>query len=208
MMRKHLILLQHQKLHQKFYQKLLPPLSKLQRLKRLLSFTIPVAEEKETQTKPEKENKQTVLWLTEFTDGRNQGNTSEAVNTYYSPVLMGLAYGDTHLVLFVRVLWANKRVSRLWVAPSEWKECRTGIQVLPLLLVELENKLKERTQMLRKRLKICDPGIKIFLIDKHKLIDRGYKRLEIGLSVGHMFHNESLDQTIKGFWKLINWQES
>ncbi|KAI9083379.1 hypothetical protein K1719_034593 [Acacia pycnantha] len=36
--------------------------------------------------------------LTEFGDGRNQESTSEAVNAYYSAALMGLAYGDTHLV--------------------------------------------------------------------------------------------------------------
>ncbi|KVH92594.1 probable endo-1,3(4)-beta-glucanase ARB_01444 [Cynara cardunculus var. scolymus] len=33
----------------------------------------------------------------------------------------------------VGVLWANKRDSGLWFAPAEWKECRVGIQVLPLL---------------------------------------------------------------------------
>ncbi|KVI09022.1 probable endo-1,3(4)-beta-glucanase ARB_01444 [Cynara cardunculus var. scolymus] len=106
--------------------------------------------------------------LTEFADGRNQESTSEAVNAYYSAALMGLAYGDTHLVAVgslltameihasqqwwhireddtiyaqdftrenrvVGVLWANKRDSGLWFAPAEWKECRLGIQVLPLL---------------------------------------------------------------------------
>ncbi|XP_076930867.1 glucan endo-1,3-beta-D-glucosidase-like [Bidens hawaiensis] len=106
--------------------------------------------------------------LTEFADGRNQESTSEAVNAYYSAALMGLAYGDTHLVStsslllameihaaqtwwhvreedslysqdftrenrVVGVLWANKRDSGLWFAPGEWKECRLGIQVLPLL---------------------------------------------------------------------------
>lgn len=108
--------------------------------------------------------------LTEFADGRNQESTSEAVNAYYSAALMGLAYGDTHLVAIgsmlaaleiqaaqmwwhvkegdnmyeedftrenrvVGVLWANKRDSGLWFAPPEWKECRLGIQVLPLLPV-------------------------------------------------------------------------
>lgn len=106
--------------------------------------------------------------LTEFADGRNQESTSEAVNAYYSAALMGLAYGDTHLVAtgsmlaaleiraaqtwwqiregdklyeedftrenrVVGVLWANKRDSGLWFAPPAWKECRLGIQVLPLL---------------------------------------------------------------------------
>ncbi|PUZ47381.1 hypothetical protein GQ55_7G159800 [Panicum hallii var. hallii] len=33
----------------------------------------------------------------------------------------------------VGVLWANKRDSALWFAPAEWKECRLGIQLLPLL---------------------------------------------------------------------------
>lgn len=36
--------------------------------------------------------------LTEFADGRNQESTSEAVNGYYSAALLGLAYGDSHLV--------------------------------------------------------------------------------------------------------------
>ncbi|KAG2411491.1 hypothetical protein I3760_Q005700 [Carya illinoinensis] len=106
--------------------------------------------------------------LTEFADGRNQESTSEAVNAYYSAALMGLAYGDTHLVAIgsilaameiqaaqtwwhvkegdnmyeedftrenrvVGVLWANKRDSGLWFAPPDWRECRLGIQVLPLL---------------------------------------------------------------------------
>ncbi|XP_065854643.1 glucan endo-1,3-beta-D-glucosidase 1 [Euphorbia lathyris] len=106
--------------------------------------------------------------LTEFGDGRNQESTSEALNAYYSAALMGLAYGDTHLVAIgstlaameihaaqtwwhvrendnlyeqeftvenrmVGVLWANKRDSGLWFAPPDWKECRLGIQLLPLL---------------------------------------------------------------------------
>ncbi|XP_026380030.1 probable endo-1,3(4)-beta-glucanase ARB_01444 [Papaver somniferum] len=106
--------------------------------------------------------------LTEFADGRNQESTSEAVNAYYSAALMGLSYGDTHLVAtgstlaalemqaaqtwwhvkegegiyedefskenrVVGVLWANKRDSGLWFAPPEWRECRLGIQLLPLL---------------------------------------------------------------------------
>ncbi|XP_062009686.1 glucan endo-1,3-beta-D-glucosidase 1-like [Rosa rugosa] len=106
--------------------------------------------------------------LTEFGDGRNQESTSEAVNAYYSAALLGLAYGDTHLVAtgsmlaaleikaaqmwwqvkegdniyepdftrenrVVGVLWANKRDSGLWFAPPEWKECRLGIQLLPIL---------------------------------------------------------------------------
>ncbi|CAN1247259.1 Probable endo-1,3(4)-beta-glucanase ARB_01444 [Linum grandiflorum] len=106
--------------------------------------------------------------LTEFADGRNQESTSEAVNAYYAAALMGLAYGDTHLVAVgsllaameiqaaqtwwhvkegdriyapdftsenrvVGVLWSTKRDSALWFAPPEWKECRLGIQVLPLL---------------------------------------------------------------------------
>ena len=35
----------------------------------------------------------------------------------------------------VGVLWANKRDGGLWFAPAEWRECRLGIQVLPLLPV-------------------------------------------------------------------------
>ncbi|KAG0475115.1 hypothetical protein HPP92_014801 [Vanilla planifolia] len=106
--------------------------------------------------------------LTEFADGRNQESTSEALNAYYSAALMGLSYGDTHLVSIgstlaafeiaaaetwwhvregegmyeedfsrenrvVGVLWSNKRDSGLWFAPAERRDCRLGIQVLPLL---------------------------------------------------------------------------
>ncbi|XP_058747006.1 glucan endo-1,3-beta-D-glucosidase ARB_01444-like [Vicia villosa] len=31
------------------------------------------------------------------------------------------------------VLWSNKRDSGLWFAPPAWRDCRLGIQVLPLL---------------------------------------------------------------------------
>ncbi|CAJ2665948.1 unnamed protein product [Trifolium pratense] len=31
------------------------------------------------------------------------------------------------------VLWSNKRDSGLWFAPAAWKECRLGIQLLPLV---------------------------------------------------------------------------
>ncbi|KAI3799072.1 hypothetical protein L1987_34362 [Smallanthus sonchifolius] len=44
--------------------------------------------------------------LTEFENGRNQESTSEAVNAYYSAALMGLAYGDTHLVALGSLLTA------------------------------------------------------------------------------------------------------
>ncbi|KAF3788528.1 hypothetical protein EJ110_NYTH07906 [Nymphaea thermarum] len=33
----------------------------------------------------------------------------------------------------VGVLWSNKRDSGLWFAPAEWRECRLGIQLLPIL---------------------------------------------------------------------------
>ncbi|CAL0299113.1 unnamed protein product [Lupinus luteus] len=36
--------------------------------------------------------------LTEFSDGRNQESTSEAVHAYYSASLLGLAYGDASVV--------------------------------------------------------------------------------------------------------------
>ncbi|XP_068638300.1 glucan endo-1,3-beta-D-glucosidase-like [Aristolochia californica] len=105
--------------------------------------------------------------LTEFTDGRNQESTSEALNGYYSAALMGLSYGDNELVELgsslaafemraaqqwwhvkegsplykefgrdnrvMGVLWSTKRDGALWFAPPEWKECRLGIQVLPIL---------------------------------------------------------------------------
>ncbi|GAU45598.1 hypothetical protein TSUD_285670 [Trifolium subterraneum] len=106
--------------------------------------------------------------LTEFADGRNQESTSEAVNAYYSAVLIGMVYDDAELAAnastltsleilaakmwwhvkegenlyeedftkenrMMGVLWSNKRDSGLWFAPAAWKECRLGIQLLPLL---------------------------------------------------------------------------
>ncbi|KAF3456546.1 hypothetical protein FNV43_RR01199 [Rhamnella rubrinervis] len=105
--------------------------------------------------------------LTEFADGRNQESTSEAVSAYYSAALMGLAYGDTHLVatgstlagleIEAAQMWwhvregdklyeedftkenrmvgvlGKQRDTGLWFGPLEWKECRLGVQVLPLL---------------------------------------------------------------------------
>nr|GEX00552.1 probable endo-1,3(4)-beta-glucanase [Tanacetum cinerariifolium] len=61
--------------------------------------------------------------LTEFADGRNQESTKD-----------DLVYPKdfTSQNRVVGVLWANKRDSGLWFAPPEWKECRLGIQVLPL----------------------------------------------------------------------------
>ncbi|XP_020205840.1 probable endo-1,3(4)-beta-glucanase ARB_01444 [Cajanus cajan] len=108
--------------------------------------------------------------LTEFTDGRNQESTSEAVSAYYSAALIGLAYGDPRLVALgstltsleilgtktfwhveeggtlyeeeftkenrvMGVLWSNKRDTGLWFAPAERRECRLGIQLLPLVPV-------------------------------------------------------------------------
>ncbi|CAK9313914.1 unnamed protein product [Citrullus colocynthis] len=35
----------------------------------------------------------------------------------------------------VGILWSGARESRLWFAPAEWRECRVGIQVLPVLPV-------------------------------------------------------------------------
>ncbi|MED6106109.1 hypothetical protein PIB30_001503 [Stylosanthes scabra] len=35
----------------------------------------------------------------------------------------------------IGVLWSNKRDSGLWFAPPVWKECRLGIQLLPLIPV-------------------------------------------------------------------------
>lgn len=33
----------------------------------------------------------------------------------------------------IGVLWANKRDSGLWFAPADWRECRLGIQLLPVV---------------------------------------------------------------------------
>lgn len=53
--------------------------------------------------------------LTEFADGRNQESTSEAVNAYYSAALLGLAYGDTHLVAVAStVLTLEIHAAKMW----------------------------------------------------------------------------------------------
>ncbi|KAK3413565.1 hypothetical protein EUGRSUZ_I02114 [Eucalyptus grandis] len=53
--------------------------------------------------------------LIEFADGWNQESTSEAVNAYYSAALMGLAYGDTHLVVVGLTLAAMEiQVAQTW----------------------------------------------------------------------------------------------
>ncbi|EYU44290.1 hypothetical protein MIMGU_mgv1a002257mg [Erythranthe guttata] len=95
--------------------------------------------------------------LTEFADGRNQekhkrggerlllgrfngiGLRSTATSSL-SDRLYPVKEGDkmypeefTRENRVVGVLWANKRDSGLWFAPKEWKECRLGIQLLPLL---------------------------------------------------------------------------
>ncbi|KAM0022489.1 putative glucan endo-1,3-beta-D-glucosidase [Helianthus debilis subsp. tardiflorus] len=49
--------------------------------------------------------------LTEFENGRNQESTSEAVNAYYSAALMGMAYGDPHLVKVGSLLTAMEILS-------------------------------------------------------------------------------------------------
>ncbi|KAK2420230.1 putative endo-1,3(4)-beta-glucanase [Trifolium repens] len=106
--------------------------------------------------------------LTEFWDGRNHESTSQAVNAYYSAVLIGMVYDDEELAAnastltsleilaakmwwhvkeggnlyeedftkenrMMGILWSNKRDSGLWFAPPAWKECRLGIQLLPIL---------------------------------------------------------------------------
>ncbi|KAL6136095.1 hypothetical protein ACLB2K_061396 [Fragaria x ananassa] len=105
--------------------------------------------------------------VTEFGDGRNQESSSEAVNSYYSAALMGLAYKDDNLTAIESLLaaleiqatqtwwhvhqgdnmyedvfasenkitgivWSNKRDAGLWFAAPESRECRLGIQVLPI----------------------------------------------------------------------------
>ncbi|KAL1205861.1 Glucan endo-1,3-beta-D-glucosidase [Cardamine amara subsp. amara] len=53
--------------------------------------------------------------LTEFADGRNQESTSEAVNAYYSAALLGLAYGDIHLVAVAStVLTLEIHAAKMW----------------------------------------------------------------------------------------------
>ncbi|KAL3723471.1 hypothetical protein ACJRO7_035623 [Eucalyptus globulus] len=86
--------------------------------------------------------------LTEFADGRNQESTSEAMNAYYSAALMGLAYGDTHLVAVGSTLAAMEiQAAQTWWHVREGdnlykedftrenrverRDCRLGIQVFP-----------------------------------------------------------------------------
>lgn len=41
----------------------------------------------------------------------------------------------TKIKKVISVLWSNKSDSGLWFGPAEWKECRLGIKLLPLLPV-------------------------------------------------------------------------
>ena len=53
--------------------------------------------------------------LTEFTDGRNQESTSEAVNGYYSAALLGLAYGDIELAAVASTVLAFEiHAAKMW----------------------------------------------------------------------------------------------
>ncbi|KAJ7569304.1 hypothetical protein O6H91_01G071400 [Diphasiastrum complanatum] len=57
--------------------------------------------------------------LTVFADGRNQESTSEAVNAYYAASLVGLVYGDLHLIhtgLTLAVL-ESRSARSLWHVP-------------------------------------------------------------------------------------------
>ncbi|RHN50366.1 putative glucan endo-1,3-beta-D-glucosidase [Medicago truncatula] len=86
--------------------------------------------------------------LTEFTDGRNQESTKLAAtaSTLASFEILAAKMwwhvkegGNMYEKVFsknnkiIGVLWSNKRDSGLWFGPAEWKECRLGIQLLPLL---------------------------------------------------------------------------
>ncbi|KAL8118606.1 glucan endo-1,3-beta-D-glucosidase-like [Apium graveolens] len=64
--------------------------------------------------------------LTEFPDGRNQESTSEAVNGYYAAALMGLAYGDTHLVAIGSTILAMEIQSA-----QTWWHVRQGDDLYP-----------------------------------------------------------------------------
>uniref|UniRef100_A0A6V7QZ38 glucan endo-1,3-beta-D-glucosidase n=1 Tax=Ananas comosus var. bracteatus TaxID=296719 RepID=A0A6V7QZ38_ANACO len=59
--------------------------------------------------------------LTEFADGRNQESMSEAVNAYYSAALLGLSFGDTHLVAIGSTLAAFEIL-----AAQTWWHVREG----------------------------------------------------------------------------------
>jgi len=79
----------------------------------------------------------------------------------------------------ISVLWSNKRDSGLWFGPAEWKECRLGIQLLPLLPVsevlssDVERALQgiydneSALQKIRRKSNVFDEGnslIKKFLL--------------------------------------------
>ena len=57
----------------------------------------------------------------------------------------------------VGVLWSNKRDSGLWFAPPEWRECRLGIQVLPLL--PITEVLFSDVEFVRELMKWTLPGL-------------------------------------------------
>nr|GMC66038.1 probable endo-1,3(4)-beta-glucanase ARB_01444 [Ipomoea batatas] len=64
--------------------------------------------------------------LTEFADGRNQESTSEAVNAYYSAAVLGVAFGDPHLVAIGSTLSALEILSA-----QTWWHARDGDTIHP-----------------------------------------------------------------------------
>lgn len=57
-----------------------------------------------------------------FDDGRNQVCPSEAVNAYYSAALLGLAYGDVHVVAVASMIMSLEiHASKMWWQVSIFK---------------------------------------------------------------------------------------
>ncbi|QHO10035.1 uncharacterized protein DS421_14g486330 [Arachis hypogaea] len=85
--------------------------------------------------------------LAEFADGRNQGSTRStlaALEIHAAKMWWHVnGEGDSNMYekdfvkknKLIGVLWSNKRESRLWIAPPVRKECRLGIQLMPLVPV-------------------------------------------------------------------------
>ncbi|MED6126293.1 hypothetical protein PIB30_076988 [Stylosanthes scabra] len=71
------------------------------------------------------------------------GSTLAALEIHAAQMWWHVNGGDSNLYeedfvkgnKLIGVLWSNKRDSGLWFAPPVWKECRLGIQLLPLVPV-------------------------------------------------------------------------
>ncbi|KAJ4955545.1 hypothetical protein NE237_012328 [Protea cynaroides] len=113
----------------------------------------------------------------------------------------------------VGVLWASKRDSGLWFAPPNWRECRLGIQVLPLLPitevlfsnVEFVKELVEWTLLALGREGVIE-GWKGFVYALEGMYDK-YRALDKIRSLNGFDDGNSLSNLLWWIHSRGNWEE-